>query len=141
MMRIRSLEHSLDEAARWSRQTASGCASKSPLPACELHFVETVLRQTRKAISQCERRKLEEEQRASGLRGIYLEARRERKTVSTLRENALRQFQIEQSRREQSSLDELFLGKLHRSRNTPQPASAEVRNDGSQEQNHDRNLT
>ncbi len=71
--------------------------------------------------------KQEEEQRAAELRADYLFARRERKTVSTLRENALRQFQTEQSRRQQSELDEMFLGKLLRSRNGAQQAAADAK--------------
>ncbi len=65
----------------------------------------------------------------------YLDARRERKTVSTLRENALRQFQAEQSRRDQSALDEMFLAKLIHSRNATRQ-SRRILN-----RIHDRNLT
>jgi flagellar export protein FliJ len=114
---IRALEHDLDEAARWSRQTAKISSTKKLLPAAELQFIESVLRQTGEAIAHCQRRKQAEEQRAAELRAAYLDARRERKTVSTLRENALHRFQTEQSRREQSELDEIYLGKLVHSRN------------------------
>jgi flagellar export protein FliJ len=117
LMRIHALEHSLSEAQHWSDETARILASKDLLPACELQFAESVLRQTKEAIRQRGRLKEAEEQRATDLRRAYLEARRERKTVSTLRENALRQFQIEQARQEQSALDEMFLGKLIHSRN------------------------
>ena len=66
-------------------------------------------------------RKQEEEQRAAELRAAYLQARRERKTVSTLRENALREFQTEQSRREQAEMDEIVSWEnccIHRSAQT-----------------------
>lgn len=117
LMRLHTLERSLTEAQRWSNQTARIRASKNFLPACELHFVESVLRQSREAIRQCEQRKEQEHQLSTELRNVYLQTRRERKTVSTLRENALLQFQIEQARREQSMLDEMFLGRLVHRRN------------------------
>jgi len=120
MMRVSALEHRLAEAAEWSRQTADSYASPKALPAIEMHFIESVLRQTREAIAQCQRQKLAEEQRAAQLRAAYLQARRERKTVSTLHDNALRQFQIEQSRRQQAEMDDHFLGKLLHSRHHPQ---------------------
>jgi flagellar export protein FliJ len=135
MLRIRALEQNLAEAAEWIRQTARSSVCRKPLPACELHFVETVLGRTHEAIRQCELRKQAEERRASELRAAYLQARRERKTVSTLRDNALRQFQIESSRREQSALDELFLGKLLRSRNIAQTSGAPVDSSGNPKQN------
>jgi flagellar export protein FliJ len=114
---IRELEHELAEAILWTQQTAKSRSAQEPIPAAEMQFIESVLRQTRDAIDRCAIRKQAEEQRAAELRFAYLEARRERKTVSTLRENALRQFQIEQSRREQHELDEIFLGKLIHARN------------------------
>jgi flagellar export protein FliJ len=117
LMRIHALEHSLSEAQHWSDETAQILVSKDLLPACELQFAESVLRQTKEAIRQRGCLKEAEEQRAAELRRAYLETRRGRKTVSTLRENALRQFQIEQARRNQSALDEMFLGKLIHSRN------------------------
>ncbi len=123
MMRLRALEHSLAEATEWSQNTAATRASNKLLPAAEVQFIESVLRQTAEAITRAQRQKQEEEQRAAELRAAYLDARRERKTVSTLRENALRQFQAEQSRRDQSELDEIFLGKLIHARNaTGNPA-------------------
>jgi flagellar export protein FliJ len=117
LMRIHALQHSLSEAQHWSDETSQILAGKDTLPACELQFADSVLRQTKAAIRQRKRTKEVEEERAAELRQAYLVARRERKTVSTLRENALRQFQIEQARREQSALDEMFLGKLIHSRN------------------------
>jgi flagellar export protein FliJ len=124
MMRLRALEHSLTEASQWSQKTAAIRSSKKLLPAAELQFIESVLRRTAEAIILGQRQKQEEEQRAAELRTWYLDARRERKTVSTLRENALRQFQAEQSRREQSVLDEMFLAKLMHARNARQQGSS-----------------
>jgi flagellar export protein FliJ len=126
MMQIRALEHSLAEANDWSHQTAAVCASTKLLPAAEAQYVESILRQTREAIVDCQRQKQLEEQRAIELRAAYLNARRERETVSTLRDNALCLFHAEQSRREQSVLDEIFLGKLIHSRNAPQPVEAKA---------------
>lgn len=117
LMRLHALEHSLAEARRWHLQTTRIRCSKNFLPASELQFVESVLRQAQEAIRQCEHHKETAERRTVELRNIYLEARRARKTVSTLREHALRQFQIEQARREQSALDEMFLGTLVHTRN------------------------
>ena len=122
MAHIGALEHSLTEAQQWSEKTARICSAKKRLPAIEVQFIESVLRQTREAVAHCRQQKQDEEQRAAELRAAYLLARRERKTVSTLRENALRQFQIEQSRRQQSEMDENFLGKLLYSRNSAQRA-------------------
>jgi len=117
MMHIRGLEHRLDDAVRWSRETAGARSANTVFPAAELQFIESVLRQTQEAITRCQREKEVEERRAVELRANYLLARRERKTVGTLRKNALHQFQTEETRREQSQLDEIFLGKLVRSRN------------------------
>ena len=105
------------EATEWSQNTAATRSSNKLLPAAEVQFIESVLRQTAEAITRGQRQKQEEEQRAAELRASYLDARRERKTISTLRENALRQFQAEQSRRDQSALDEMFLAKLIHARN------------------------
>ena len=121
MMRIAALDRRLAQAEEWSRQTAGGCASPKPLPAVEMQFIESILHQTREAIAQCQRQKAAEEQRAAQLSAAYLLARRERKTVSTLRDNALRQFQIEQSRRQQAEMDDHFLGKLLHARHAAQP--------------------
>jgi flagellar export protein FliJ len=121
MMRLRSLEQSLAEAAEW-RQKTKAITSKTTLPAAELHFVESVLHQTQQAIRRGQQQKCLEEEQAAKLRAHYLDARRKHETVGTLRENAFRQFQTEQSRREQSALDEAFLGKLIHSRNHPQRA-------------------
>jgi flagellar export protein FliJ len=137
VMRIRSLENSLADAERWGEQAAQARTQKQLLPACELLFVDSVLHQSRQAIVQGQLLKEEEEQRASTLRATYLKARHERKTVSTLRDNALRQFQAEQSRREQSRLDDMFLGKLVHARNTGQKVSALIPTNVI----HDRNLT
>ncbi len=117
MMQIRALEHSLAEAAEWSQKTARVRASETLLPAAEVQFIESILRQTQEAIHRQQHHRQMEEQRASHLRAAYVNARRERETLSTLRENALRDFQVEQSRRQQSELDEIFLGKLIHSRN------------------------
>lgn len=127
ILHIRVLEHSLAEADNWSRHTARVRDSEALLPAAEVQFIESVLRQTQQAIYHRQREKQLEEQRASQLRAAYVNARRERETLSTLRDNALRDFQAEQSRRSQSELDELFLAKLIHSRQalpqsaTPQP--------------------
>jgi flagellar export protein FliJ len=126
MMRIRTLEHMIDEAIEWRQKTAALRISKEFLPAMELQFIESVLVRTTEAIAQCRNQKLAEEKRAAELRGTYLEKRRERKTVETLRENALRKFQTEQLRREQLNLDEMFLGKLLYARNSVHPDSAEI---------------
>ncbi len=120
MMRIRALEHSLTEAIDWSRNTARVRAAKGSLAAAEVQFIESVLRQTQAAIAQCQRQKQQEEQRAAELRAAYLIARRERETLSTLRDHALCRFQAEQSRRQQSELDEIFLAKQIHFRNAPQ---------------------
>jgi flagellar export protein FliJ len=117
MMHIHALEHSLAEAIRWSQETARVRASQKLLPAAEMQFIESVLRQTQESIVHTRRQKQCEEERAAGLRAAYLDARRERETVSTLRDNALARYQAEQSRRQQSTLDEIFLGKLIHSRN------------------------
>ncbi len=124
MMHIRALEHSLAEASEWSRKTARLRASDQIIPAAEVQFIESVLRQTTEAIAQTHRQKQSEEQRAAEFRAAYLNARQERETVSTLRENALRRYQAEQSRRQQSEQDELFLGKLIGSRNATRQARA-----------------
>ena len=116
LMRIGSLERRLAEAQQWSLQTARICSSEKNLPAIEMQFVNGILSQTQEAMTRCYRQKQEEEERAGQLRAIYLLARRERKTVSTLRENALRQHQMEQARRQQAEMDDLFLGKLVYSR-------------------------
>lgn len=135
---VRALEHSLAEAIEWSQQTLNLRSAQTILPASELQFVESVLRQTQEAINRCQLQKQAQEQHAAELRTAYLDARRERKTVSTLRENAVSQFQLEQSRRNQRELDENFLGKMIYSRNasaTPDPASVDPN------EIHDRNLT
>jgi len=124
MMHIRALEHSLAEAIQWSQETARVRASEKLLPAAEVQFIESVLRQTKKSIAHTQRQKQCEEQRAAGLRAAYLDARRERETLNTLRENAHRRYQTEQSRRQQSELDEIFLGKLIHSRNAARQAAA-----------------
>jgi flagellar export protein FliJ len=126
MMEIRALEHSLTQAAEWSRQTGRARNNEGQLPAAEIQFVESILAQTRQSIVLTQRRKECEEQRAAQLRAAYLAARRERETVSTLRDNALAQFQTEQSRRSQSEMDEIFLGKLIHSRNAAKQAGAEA---------------
>jgi flagellar export protein FliJ len=123
MMRIAALEHSLMEAQQWSQQSARICSSQNRLPAIELQFIESILRQTREAIALCRKQKQEEEQRATELRAAYLLARRERRTISTLRDNALCRFQIEQSRRQQAEMDDHFLGKLLHARNGARPES------------------
>jgi flagellar export protein FliJ len=123
MMHIAALDRSLVEARQWSENTARVLSSKKRLPAIELQFVHSVLQQAREAISRCEQQKHHEEQRAAELRAAYLLARRERKTVSTLRENAHRQFKIEQARREQFEMDEAFLGKLLHHRNSAREVS------------------
>jgi flagellar export protein FliJ len=135
---VRGLEHSLAEAAAWKQRTVKLRAAQKILPAAEVQFIESILRQTQEAIHQCQLQKQAEEQRAAELRTAYLDARRERKTVSTLRENALRQFQVEQLRLDQHELDEIYLGKLIHSRNasaTPETASTEL------DSVDDRNLT
>jgi flagellar export protein FliJ len=126
MMRIRALEQSLAQAVTWSRQAAQIRSSMKGLPAAELQFIESVLHQTQEAITQCQHQKLAEEQRATELRTAYLQARRERKTVSTLRANALQLFEAEQFRSEQNDLDEVFLGKLVRSRNAAHLATSDA---------------
>ncbi|SRR6266568_1470093 len=136
MSRVRRLEHSLTEATEWVRNTEQIRTESAGLPAAELQYIESVLRQTEKAMVTCELQKQAEEQQSSKLRAAYLGARRERKTVGTLRENALERFNREQSRREQSTLDEAFLGKLVHSRN-----AAKSRTDIRPETLDDRNLT
>jgi flagellar FliJ protein len=126
MMQIRALEHSLAEADQWMQETARVRAAEKSLPAAEVQFVESILRQTQKSIVDTQRQKQREEQRANDLRAAYLDARRERETLSTLRENALRLYHAEQSRRRQSELDEIFLGKLIHSRNTAKQAASGV---------------
>lgn len=130
LLRVRGLEHTLSEATGWAQQTVNLLTAQTVLPAAEVQFVESVLCQTQEAINHCQLQKQAEEQRAAGLREAYLDARRERKTVSTLRENALHEFQIDQSRRDQRELDEIFLGKLIHSRNIAVSTSASVEPDG-----------
>jgi flagellar export protein FliJ len=141
MMRVHALEHSLADAQRWSQSTARIITSKSLLPACELQFAESALRQAQRGILQCQLQKEAAEQQAAELRSAFLLAQRERMTVSTLRENALQQFQIEQARREQSALDEMFLGKLIHSRNADRSGSEAVPECGGAGEHHDSNLT
>jgi flagellar export protein FliJ len=126
IMRLHALEHRLAEAAQWSRDTAAQGTSQKGVAAAELQFIEAVLRQAQEAIAQGERQKQLEERRAAGLRAAYLDARRERKTVGTLRKNALRQFLAEQSRRDQSALDDAFLAKLIHTRNPARQGSPEA---------------
>jgi flagellar export protein FliJ len=130
MMRIGALEHSLAEAQHFCEATAKVCSSQKPIPAIEVQFVESILRQTREAMAQCRLQKFAEEQRAAELRAAYLLARRERKTVSTLRDNALRQFQIEEARREQAEMDDRFLGKLLHARNIARQTNAGTNPEG-----------
>jgi len=125
MMHIHALQHSLDEAAAWSQQTARARAAETLLPAAEMQFIESVLAKTRQSIVLSQRQKECEEQRAAQLRAAYLDARRERETVSTLRDNALVKFQAEQYRRQQSEMNEIFLGKLTHSRNAAKHAGRE----------------
>jgi flagellar export protein FliJ len=126
MMHVRTLERTLNQATVWSERTAQARVSSKVLPAAEMLFIESVLRQTREAIAQCQQKKAKEEQRAAELRTAYLQARRERKTIGTLRENALHEFESEEARREQDDLDEVFLGKLLHSRNSTQQANDRV---------------
>jgi flagellar export protein FliJ len=126
IMRLHALEHRLAEAAQWSRDTAAQGSSQKGVAAAELQFIEAVLRQAQEAIAQGERQKQVEERRAADLQTAYLDARRERKTVGTLRKNAFRQFLAEQSRRDQSALDDAFLAKLIHTRNTARPSSPEA---------------
>lgn len=121
---IQGLEHSLADAAGWKRQTAKLRSVQKVLPAAEVQFIESTLRQTEQAIRQCQLQKQAEERRAAELRNAYLDTRRARKTVGTLRENALRQFQVEQLRRDQRELDEIYLGRLIYSRNAVETPEA-----------------
>ena len=123
MMRIASLKRSLEDAQRWCVETAKACALNDKLPAVELQYIASILHRTREAIAQCRQEKQTEEERAGDLRAAYLAARRERETVGTLRENALRQFRMEQSRRQQSELDDHFLGRLSYARRKEQAGS------------------
>jgi len=137
MSQLRAIEHNLAQAIEWSRKSATVRSSTDHLPAAELQFIESVLFQTQQAIADCRHRKQLAEQRADQLRSVYLEARRARETVSILRENALRRFHLEQSRREQSEMDEVFLGKLVHTRN----AARQTAGDPNRQPVHDRNLT
>ena len=132
----RRLKRQLAEAASWREETARQTSDR-PIPAAELHFVDSVLQQTARAATQCEEQRRRTEEQADELRRIYLASRRARKTVSTLRANALHQFQLEQARREQLALDEIFLGKLIRARTPDHPAES-VTNETSSD---DKNLT
>jgi len=134
---LRAIEHNLATAIEWSRNTATMRSSTTHLPAAELQFIESVLSQTQQAIADCQHRKQLAGQRADQLRSAYRERRRARETVSILRENALRQFQLEQSRREQSEMDEIFLGRLVHTRNAAQQPTA----DPTLQPIHDRDLT
>ena len=130
MSRVSGLERRVADAAQWVQNTERVRTESAVLPAAELRFIESVLSQTQKAINNCERQKQAEEQQAAKLRAAYLSARRERKTVGTLRERALQQFNAEQSRLEQSALDEAFLGKLVRLRNGKQSLAVAKREPG-----------
>jgi flagellar export protein FliJ len=115
--RLRTWQRSVDDAKRWSTQTARIRARKKLLPACELHRVDEVLRQTQAAVRDYEQRIADETRMAEKLRAEYLTARSQRETVSTLRDQAARMYQIETSRRAQSALDEWFLSRLPASKN------------------------
>jgi flagellar export protein FliJ len=112
LMRIGALEHSLDEATRWSQQTARLCAANQRLPAVEAQFIDRILRRTAEAMAACRHQLQSEQERASQLRAAYLRARREREMVSTLREQALERWEREQARRTQAEMDDRYLGKL-----------------------------
>jgi len=108
---MHALEQSLHYAHLWREKTEQVLARKAFLPACEFQFVEMALRQASEAIQNCERLKKEAEAETSVLRDRYLSARRDRETLSTLRDRALSEFNMELARREQASLDDIFAGR------------------------------
>ena len=120
MLKIRNLEHRAVETSAWLRATAEASTAAETTSAAELRFIAAILKQSGKAMEECVRKKDAELQNAEVLRAAYLRARREREMIARLRENALRKFNLEESRREQSALDEASLVKLIISRNLRQ---------------------
>ena len=116
MMRLRGLERKLQDAIAWSAKTAGIAASAQSLPAAELIYIDNVLRQVRRAIERLRIKLQEEERRAIELRAAYLKARRERRMVSALRDDARRRYELEVERREQDEVDEIFLRNLSHAR-------------------------
>lgn len=116
-MRLRRMEQSLTRAEEWSRQSVRARSSIKRLPGAEVSFSGMVMQQTRQAMEDCRKQIEAEEKRSAELREAYLTARMERRTLGTLRENALRSYEAEETRREQDELDESFLGKMARLRN------------------------
>jgi flagellar export protein FliJ len=112
MMRLRGLERNLQDAVAWNAKTAGIAASAQSLPAAELIYIDNVMRQVRRAIERLRIELQEEERRAIELRAAYLKARRERRMVSALRDDARRRYELEAERREQDEVDEIFLSNL-----------------------------
>jgi flagellar export protein FliJ len=100
-----SLDKDIEAAQRW---TLDAAATRG-LTGAELHFEvlrEGVLRAVRSSLAEklvgLERKREEQQQR-------YLQARRQREILSNLYQRQLAAYRLQQSRREQQRIDELFL--------------------------------
>jgi flagellar export protein FliJ len=100
-----SLDKNIETARRW---TLDATATRG-LTGAELHFEvlrEGVLQTVRSSLAEklaaLERKRDEQQQR-------YLQARRQREILSNLYQRQLAAYRLEQSRREQQRIDELFL--------------------------------
>jgi flagellar export protein FliJ len=100
-----SLDKNIETARRW---TLDATATRG-LTGAELHFEvlrESVLQTVRSSLAEklaaLERKRDEQQQR-------YLQARRQREILSNLYQRQLAAYRLEQSRREQQRIDELFL--------------------------------
>ncbi|MDR3764995.1 MAG: flagellar export protein FliJ [Acidobacteriota bacterium] len=115
LARLHAMQHSVEEAEEWKQRSAEARNGSGTIPARELQFVSNVMAKTDEAIHLFQARIVEEEKRASEMRRNYLDARSQRKVVSTLRDNAARAYQVEMSRREQAAIDEMHLTRLRKS--------------------------
>jgi flagellar export protein FliJ len=100
-----SLDKNIETAQRW---TLDAAATRG-LTGAELHFEvlrEGVLRAVRSSLAEklvsLERKREEQQQR-------YLQARQQREILSNLHQRQLAAYRLQQARREQQRLDELFL--------------------------------
>jgi flagellar export protein FliJ len=100
-----SLDKDIESAQRWTLDAAA----TSGLTGAELHFEvlrEGVLRAVRSSLAEklagLQRQREEQQQR-------YLHARQQREILSNLYQRQLAAYRLQQARREQQRLDELFL--------------------------------
>lgn len=111
---LHAMQHCVQEAEDWKQRSARGLAGTGIAPARELQFVTETLARTDEAIHLFQARIDEEKKRSEELRRAYLDARRQREIVSTLRDNAARVYHLEMLRREQAAIDEMYLSRLRR---------------------------